>query len=214
MPPSCLARSMLNSYTEAAVKSTCGSSPTAGEMPGGRVGAARSATGESGMGIADEKMLAPDPALVAGSVAMLLGCTDGATVVVVEMDGLLAVCDVVFGPAVAEKNVDALSGRLGVPIGAIGPIDGEGVSKLTRGAVSIVFLIDPVSDVPVRSTCPRDVAGLESACIEDGVRTNVSGVRAVGARPEVVDVARTRLLPAAIDAFSLWGSCVLCWPEL
>jgi hypothetical protein len=122
---------------------------------------------------------------------------------VVETEALLAVCEVVLGPAVAEKNVDALPGRFGVLNGLIGPNDGEGVSKLTRGAVRTVLLMDPVSDCPGRSACPSDVVGRDSACVEEGVRVYMSGVRAAGARPDVVEVARILVLPAAIDALSL-----------
>jgi hypothetical protein len=167
------------------------------------------------MGIAEEKMLeAPEVVLVKGSVVASTSGTDGATVVVVETEGLLAVCDVVLGPAVAEKNVDALSGRLGVLSGLIGPIEGDGVSRLTRGAIRTVLLMDPVSDCAGRSTCPRDVAGRERAYVEEGVRLYISGVLVTAARPEVVDVARIRLLACPVDALSLWVSWPLCCPEL
>ena len=130
---------MLNSYTLAAVKSTSGSSPPCGLMPGWE----RSATGESDIGIAEEKILPP--------VIMLRA--------VPEEDEWDVPGGALLGPAVAEKKVDAELGLFGVDSGWMGPMDGDGVSRLTRGADIKVVCIDPASDG--RSTCPRLVAGLE-----------------------------------------------------
>lgn len=64
-------------------------------------------TGESDMGIADEKM--PAPAVEAGGALLL-------------------------GPAVAEKKVEADPGLIAGDCVLSGPRDGDGVSRLTRGA--------------------------------------------------------------------------------
>ena len=101
-------------------------------------------TGESDMGIAEEKIEDPaDEGKTAGAVVPPVEI-DGATVVVVDTDALLAVWDgpPLLGLPLAEKKVAALSGRLGESNGAIGPIEGDGVSSDTRGATTNVLLID------------------------------------------------------------------------
>lgn len=110
MPASCRARSMLNSYTLAAVNRTKGSSPPCSAI-------LRSVTGESDMGIADEKM--PAPAVAAGGALLL-------------------------GPALAEKKVEADPGLIAGDCVLNGPRDGDGVSRLTRGAKLGASSIRPV----------------------------------------------------------------------